>query len=118
DVYKRQVQRQLEQHLPDIEIRSCVLGHLVRGGAPSFFDRMIASRLGFAALQALLDGAKSEMVAWQAPIPGGLPTGDRSVTRWPLERVIEESKALLDGTSPVAQARIRLMEAVAKVLAL
>jgi 6-phosphofructokinase 1 len=39
-----------------------ILGHLQRGGSPSSFDRILASRLGFAAVNALLNGATQQMV--------------------------------------------------------
>ena len=50
------------------ECRSVVLGHLLRGGSPSAFDRVCASRFGAAAVRALADGRHGVMVAlgWQA----------------------------------------------------
>ena len=39
-----------------------ILGHLQRGGSPSSFDRVLASRLGFAAVKALLKGNNRQMV--------------------------------------------------------
>jgi 6-phosphofructokinase 1 len=47
---------------PDRDIRVSVLGHLQRGGSPSAIDRVNASRLGYAAVEALLDDQKSVMV--------------------------------------------------------
>src|SRR5213075_3271026 len=47
-----------------IETRVTVLGHVVRGGRPSAFDRLIASRLGNVAVRALVDGISHKMVAW------------------------------------------------------
>jgi 6-phosphofructokinase 1 len=37
-------------------VRSTVLGHIQRGGSPSFSDRVLASRLGYAAVLALREG--------------------------------------------------------------
>ncbi|MDN4059044.1 ATP-dependent 6-phosphofructokinase [Massilia sp. YIM B02769] len=50
------------------ECRTVVLGHLLRGGSPSAFDRVCASRFGAAAVRALADGKGGVMVAlgWQA----------------------------------------------------
>jgi 6-phosphofructokinase 1 len=48
------------------EIRVVVLGHLLRGGSPTSFDRLIALRLGTAALRALEEGKEGVMVALQA----------------------------------------------------
>jgi 6-phosphofructokinase len=45
------------------ECRSVVLGHLLRGGSPSAFDRVIASRFGAAAVRALAGGHSGVMVA-------------------------------------------------------
>ncbi len=50
---------------PDYEIRITVLGHLQRGGSPSAFDRVTASRLGYAAVEALMDDQKCVMVGIQ-----------------------------------------------------
>jgi 6-phosphofructokinase 1 len=42
--------------------RVCILGHIQRGGSPTARDRLLASRLGVAAVQALLDGKGGHMV--------------------------------------------------------
>ena len=39
-----------------------ILGHVQRGGSPSSFDRVIASRMGLAAIEGLLNGEKCSMV--------------------------------------------------------
>lgn len=52
----------IQSKLPHIETRVTVLGHIQRGGAPSCFDRILASRLGFAAVQAIIQGRTQEMV--------------------------------------------------------
>ncbi len=46
------------------EIRLTVLGHLQRGGRPSAFDRVLATRLGAAAAQTLVEGKGGVMVGW------------------------------------------------------
>jgi len=55
----------VRKHYPNYDIRITVLGHLQRGGSPSAFDRVTASRLGYAAVEALLDDQKSTMVGIQ-----------------------------------------------------
>jgi len=66
------------QALSGKETRLVVLGHLLRGGSPTAFDRLIALRLGSAAARALEDGQSGVMVALQAqqvkyvPIPEAL----------------------------------------------
>ena len=46
-----------------IETRSTVLGHIQRGGSPSGFDRVLATRLGLAAVDAIVEGHWGQMVA-------------------------------------------------------
>jgi 6-phosphofructokinase 1 len=52
----------LERDLPQYEIKVTVLGHIQRGGSPSCYDRVLASRLGVGAIDALLDGKSNIMV--------------------------------------------------------
>lgn len=44
------------------DIKVTVLGHLQRGGAPTYFDRVLASRMGVAAVEGLLEGRSAVMV--------------------------------------------------------
>lgn len=50
-----EVAKVITQRMPDQEVRVCVLGHIQRGGAPSCFDRLIASRMGYASIECLLE---------------------------------------------------------------
>ncbi len=50
----------------DFDIRVNILGHMQRGGSPSAFDRFLASRLGVAAIDALLDNQRSVMMGYVA----------------------------------------------------
>lgn len=59
------VQEALKQEFPDIDVRTTVLGHIQRGGSPTANDRVLASRLGYHAVLALLDGMKSKTVGIQ-----------------------------------------------------
>ncbi|HEX4957272.1 MAG TPA: 6-phosphofructokinase [Lacibacter sp.] len=52
----------IKQRLPHMDTRVCILGHIQRGGSPTCLDRLIASRLGFAAVEALLDGKHNNMI--------------------------------------------------------
>ena len=52
----------VEQNLPYYEVRVSVLGHMQRGGAPSCFDRVLASRMGVHAIESLRKGASNVMV--------------------------------------------------------
>lgn len=106
-----------EDELKGVEVRGAILGHVVRGGNPSYLDRMIAGRLAAATVDAVLRGHSGEMVAWQPWTPGGIPTEDPSVQRFSFAQVLEETERLLDGTSPVTRRRVKMMEAYAGVLA-
>ncbi|MDD5150187.1 MAG: 6-phosphofructokinase [Flavobacterium sp.] len=52
----------VEANLPEYEVRVSVLGHMQRGGSPSCYDRVLASRLGVKAVESLLEGKSNFMV--------------------------------------------------------
>ncbi len=52
----------IEENLKEYEVRVTVLGHIQRGGSPSCFDRVLASRLGVGAVDALLRGETDVMI--------------------------------------------------------
>src|SRR5690554_3165750 len=54
--------RFIETNLTEYEVRVTVLGHIQRGGSPSCYDRVLASRLGVGAIDALLRGESSVMM--------------------------------------------------------
>ena len=56
------VYKVLKEKLPQAEIRVCILGHIQRGGSPSCLDRLIASRMGFHAVECLLEGRHNVFV--------------------------------------------------------
>ncbi len=56
------IAERVKEDFKDYDIRVSVLGHLQRGGSPSAIDRVNASRLGHAAVEALIDDQKSVMV--------------------------------------------------------
>ncbi|MBB5203354.1 6-phosphofructokinase 1 [Inhella inkyongensis] len=78
---------ELGERLGDIEVRATLLGHLQRGGAPSSFDRVLSTRFGVAAAQAVLDGDYGHTIALQ---------GDRCV-RVPLSQVAGRSRCVPPG---------------------
>jgi 6-phosphofructokinase 1 len=57
-----QVAKVVRQRLPDMDTRVCILGHIQRGGSPSCMDRLVASRLGYAAVEALMEGKHNVMI--------------------------------------------------------
>ncbi|MEC8536403.1 MAG: 6-phosphofructokinase, partial [Bacteroidota bacterium] len=52
----------VEENLEGYDVRVSVLGHMQRGGAPSCFDRVLASRMGVKAVESLMAGKKNVMV--------------------------------------------------------
>lgn len=57
-----EIAKYIETNLPYYEVRVSVLGHMQRGGAPSCFDRVLASRMGVHAVEKLREGASNVMV--------------------------------------------------------
>lgn len=51
-----EVAKVIQERLPQQEVRVCILGHIQRGGSPSCFDRLIASRMGYSAVECLIEG--------------------------------------------------------------
>ena len=72
-----------EKH-PDYDVRVTVLGHIQRGGSPSAFDRVTASTLGVAAVDALMDDQMSIMVGIM----------NKEVVHVPFNKAIKNSKPL------------------------
>ena len=69
----------VDKHLPGYDARVSVLGHLQRGGSPSCFDRVLASRMGVKAVDSLIENKSNLMV--------GLKDGLIELT--PLENAIK-----------------------------
>ncbi|MFD0988495.1 6-phosphofructokinase [Mariniflexile jejuense] len=69
----------VDQNMEGYDVRVSVLGHMQRGGAPSCFDRVLASRMGVKAVESLLEGKTNYMV--------GLLNGKMELT--PLEKAIK-----------------------------
>ncbi|MBN1679480.1 MAG: 6-phosphofructokinase [Anaerolineae bacterium] len=59
----REVADYLSQHEIGFEVRVTVLGHVVRGGSPSAFDRLLATRMGTSAVERLIAGETGVMIA-------------------------------------------------------
>lgn len=52
----------VRKEYPQYDVRVTILGHLQRGGTPSAYDRILASRLGYASIEALKEGQRNIMV--------------------------------------------------------
>jgi len=61
-----EVAKQVKEKFPEWESKVTVLGHIQRGGRPSAFDRVMASRMGNEAVKAILAGETNKMVGMQA----------------------------------------------------
>lgn len=57
-----EVARIIKEKMPNQEVRVCILGHIQRGGSPSCMDRLIASRMGYHAVECLIEGRHNVFV--------------------------------------------------------
>ena len=69
----------LQHHLERLlgsEVRSALLGHVQRGGAPTPYDRVLATRFGYHAAELLRTGRYGRMVALQGDVVTSVPIAD------------------------------------------
>jgi 6-phosphofructokinase 1 len=128
DKLKVAVDARLKERTPDaepssIETRVTVLGHVVRGGRPSAFDRLLGSRLANVAVRALLAGQSHKMAAWMPPVELPEEVGMRSPADpycWlvDLAAVLAETENLLKGRSPLARWRAGAFDEIEDALLL
>ena len=78
-----ELERQIEERT-GFESRMTILGHVQRGGTPTAYDRVLATRFGVAALDAVSDAAFGQMVALHAA----------DIVRVPLDEALREPKLL------------------------
>ena len=69
----------VEDNLPIYDVRVSVLGHMQRGGSPSCYDRVLASRMGVKAVESLMEGKTNLMVGIQ----------DNTLILTPIEKAIK-----------------------------
>jgi phosphofructokinase-like protein len=87
-----ELEREIEQRT-GFESRMTILGHVQRGGTPLAYDRVLGTRFGVAAIDAVSDGAYGQMVALQAT----------EIARVPLESALREPKLLDPGLYETAE---------------
>ena len=58
----KEIMRKMKPFLEGYDLRYSVLGHIQRGGSPSAFDRILATRMGVMAVESLIEGKKSVMI--------------------------------------------------------
>ena len=80
------VAKMMEEAHPEFSSRVTILGHLQRGGSPTANDRILASRMGIAAVQALMEDQRNIMV--------GLRNGE--IDYVPLTKAIKQKKDVSD----------------------
>jgi 6-phosphofructokinase 1 len=114
---KEHVDAKIGHHLRDADTRMTVLGHVVRGGTPTAFDRLLGARLTNAAVRALADGRTDFMAGWIGPGVSGAPTPyDPYVVLTPLGDVLSETERMMRGESALAQWRKRIYSEVGTIL--
>ena len=106
-----------------VETRVTVLGHVVRGGRPSAFDRLLGSRLANVAVRALLAGRTRVMAAWMPPAELPPEVGERSVDDpycfvVDLPAVLVATQQQLAGEGAIARWRKAVFEQLDSVLLL
>jgi len=128
DRLKTLVDAKLRARTPDsdpssIETRVTVLGHVVRGGRPSAFDRLLGSRLANVAVRSLAAGQTHKMAAWMPPVELPEEVGTRSpfdpyVWLVDLGAVLAETDNLLKGRSSLARWRAGAFDEIEDALLL
>ena len=58
----------ISETIMDVEARATVMGHVQRGGSPTAYDRVLCSRYGKKAVEALMEGKKGDMVALKGSV--------------------------------------------------
>ncbi len=74
----------VKKEYPEYEVRVTILGHLQRGGSPSAYDRILASRLGYASIEALQEGQRNIMIG----------IDDDRVVYVPIDKAIKKDKPI------------------------
>ncbi len=83
----------LKLSIPSADIRMCILGHIQRGGSPSAIDRMVASRMGYHAVECLLNNTHNVMV--------GIVSDEMRFT--PLDKAVKAKQTISDEWMKIAE---------------
>lgn len=82
------VGRAIRERLPNADVRVAILGHIQRGGSPTCMDRLIASRMGYHAVECLMEGRGNVMVGivnnkmHYTPLKQALKSKNKIDTTW------------------------------------
>ena len=74
----------VKEDFKEYDVRISILGHMQRGGTPSAYDRVMASKFGYYAVEALIEDQKSVMVGLK----------DNSIVLVPFSKVIKAHKSV------------------------
>jgi len=74
----------VRKEYPQYDVRVTILGHLQRGGTPSAADRILASRLGYASIEALKEGQRNIMIG----------VDDDKIVYVPIDRAVKIDKPI------------------------
>ena len=111
------VEARVKTLIPDVDTRVTVLGHVVRGGTPTAFDRLLGARLANSALRAMVAGQSDFMAGWCGPgITRAACPWDPYVVLSPLDEVLAETAKLMRGDSDLARWRKRVFAEVEDIL--
>ena len=114
---KELVEAKVKTLIPDVDTRVTVLGHVVRGGTPTAFDRLLGARLANSALRAMVAGQSDFMAGWCGPgITRAACPWDPYVVLSPLDEVLAETAKLMRGDSDLARWRKRVFAEVEDIL--
>jgi len=76
------IANKVKREIPSLDVRVTILGHIQRGGTPTCQDRLVASRMGLAAIEALLQDEKNIMIGLQ----------NNKIVHIPLKEIVRKSK--------------------------
>ncbi len=115
---KAHIDARVARTLPDVDTRVTVLGHVVRGGTPTAFDRLLGARLANAAVRALAEGERTFMAGWFGPgMTRAACRFDPYVVLSPLDEVLRETERLHRGESEIARWRRAIAAEIEPILA-
>ncbi|MBI2609343.1 MAG: 6-phosphofructokinase, partial [Deltaproteobacteria bacterium] len=100
----------------NIGVRITNLGHVVRGGPSTSFDRLLASRLGAASIYAIQDKKTKCLVGWIGYGTYETSSFDPGVGIWDIDQVIQETERIRKATSPYIRNRSKAYHELGKLL--
>lgn len=78
------VKKMILDEFPELDVRATILGHIQRGGSPGYFDRVQASRMGYEAVKAIMEGKSQIMIGLK----------NQKIVYTPFEKAVKEHAPL------------------------